>query len=99
VGVVRDVYHDEATARAAWLLVAVRDRLVLVPADGALSWSSRVVVTVDRDLIETAPAVAATPGVLTGEPLLRLARHYRLRVDRCAGCAAAHGAPPAAFAA
>ena len=61
VGTVRDVYHDDATAQPAWLLVGVRERLVLVPAAGALSWSARVIVPVDRELIDTAPALAAPP--------------------------------------
>ena len=90
VGTVCDVYHDDATAQPAWLLVSVRDRLVLVPANGTLSWSVRVVVAVDRELIDAAPTVAAPPPVLTGEPLLRLARHYGVRVDRCSGCRPAH---------
>lgn len=87
VGTVRDVYYDDATAQPAWLLVSARDRLVLVPARGALSWSVRVVVPVDRELIESAPALAARPAALAGEPLLRLARHYGVRVDPCAVCA------------
>jgi len=90
VGTVRDVYHDDATAQPAWLLVGVRERLVLVPAAGALSWSARVIVPVDRELIDTAPALAAPPRMLAGEPLLRLARHYGVRVDRCSGCRPAH---------
>ncbi|TML01529.1 MAG: PRC-barrel domain containing protein, partial [Actinobacteria bacterium] len=85
VGTVCDVYYDEASSQPAWLLVNTRERLVLVPADGALSWSVRVIVPHDRDVIDAAPAPAA-PAVLAGEPLLRLARHYGVRVDRCAGC-------------
>jgi PRC-barrel domain len=92
VGTVRDVYYDQATSQPAWLLVSMRDRLVLVPANGALSWSVRVVVPVDRELIDAAPTVAAPPPVLAGEPLLRLARHYGVRVDPCAGHAAVHSA-------
>ena len=90
VGTVRDVYYDDATAQPSWLLVSARDRLVLVPAEGALSWSARVVVPVDRELIERAPAIASPPRTLMGEPLLRLARHYGVRVDPCAGCAPVH---------
>jgi hypothetical protein len=90
VGTVRDVYYDDASAQPSWLLVSARDRLVLVPAHGALSWSTRVIVPIDRELVETAPAVVSPPSALAGEPLLRLARHYRVRVDRCATCAPAH---------
>ena len=90
VGTVQDVYFDQSTSQPAWLLVNVRDRLVLVPADGALSWNERVVVGVDRELIDASPTVAAPPAVLAGEPLLRLARHYRVRVDRCAAAGRTH---------
>jgi len=89
VGTVRDVYYDQATSQPAWLLVSTRDRLKLVPADGALSWSARVVVPHDRELIDAAPAVAAPPPVLAGEPLLRLARHYGVRVNPCASASRA----------
>jgi hypothetical protein len=88
VGTVCDVYYDEATSQPAWLLVSMRERLRLVPADGAISWSAQVIVPHDRESIEAAPALAEPPAVLAGEPLLRLARHYGVRVDRCAGCAA-----------
>jgi sporulation protein YlmC with PRC-barrel domain len=91
VGSVCDVYYDEASSRAAWLLVDLRERLALVPTDGALSWSDRVVVPHDRELIDAAPPVATPPGVVSGDLLLRLARHYGVRVDRCAGYAAVHG--------
>jgi hypothetical protein len=90
VGTVRDVYYDHATSQPAWLLVTTRDRLKLVPAGGALSWSARVVVPHDRELIDAAPALAAAPPVLTGEPLLRLARHYGVRVDPGAAAGMAH---------
>jgi hypothetical protein len=91
VGVVADVYHDEATWRPAWLLVTLADeRLVLVPADGALSWSGSVVVPFERETIEAAPTVANPPAVLVGEPTFRLARHYGVRVERSAAAAAAH---------
>jgi hypothetical protein len=92
VGSVRDVYYDESSSRAAWLLVDLRERLALVPTDGALSWSDRVVVPHDRELIATAPAVATPPGVMCGELLVRLGRHYGVRVDRGSGFAAVHGA-------
>jgi hypothetical protein len=90
VGTVCDVYYDQATSQPAWLLVNARERLVLVPAEGALSWSVRVIVPHDRELIDAAPALAAPPAVLAGEPLLRLARHYGVRVDRSSGCAPVH---------
>jgi hypothetical protein len=93
VGTVRDVYYDQATSRPAWLLVTLADeRLVLVPADGALSWHEAVVVPHDDEVISTAPVLARVPDVVAGEPLLRLARHYGVRVDRSAGYAAVHGA-------
>jgi hypothetical protein len=90
VGTVRDVYYDDATAQPSWLLVSAGDRLVLVPTEGALSWSTRVIVPLDRELIESAPATASRPSRLAGEPLLRLARHYGVRVDPCAVCAPVH---------
>jgi hypothetical protein len=99
VGTVCDVYYDDATSQPAWLLVSVRERLVLVPANGALSWSVRVIVPHDRELIDAAPTVAAPPAVLAGEPLLRLARHYDVRVDRCSACVAVRGRAPLAQAA
>jgi len=92
VGTVRDVYYDDVSAQPSWLLVSTRDRLKLVPVDGALSWSTRVVVPHDRELIDAAPVIAAPPPVLAGEPLLRLARHYGVRVRRGAGHAAVHSA-------
>src|SRR6476620_1140106 len=92
VGTVRDVYYDDVSAQPSWLLVSTRDRLKLVPVDGALSWSTRVVVPNDRALIDAAPVIAAPPPVLAGEPLLRLARHYGVRVRRGAGHAAVHSA-------
>ena len=90
VGTVREVYYDDVSAKPSWLLVSARDGLKLVPADGALSWSARVVVPHDRELIDAAPVVAAPPPVLTGEPLLRLARHYGVRMDPCASAGRAH---------
>jgi hypothetical protein len=90
VGTVRDVYYDDVSAQPSWLLVSARDRLVLVPAQGALSWSDRVVVPHDREMIDAAPVIAAPPPVLAGEPLLRLARHYGVRVDRSASAGRAH---------
>ena len=101
VGIVCDVYYDEATSHPAWLLVSLDDapeRLVLVPADGAVSWSGSVVVPFDCDVIAASPTVAKPPPRLAGEPILRLARHYGVRVDRCAGYAAVHGGGAARFA-
>jgi PRC-barrel domain len=92
VGTVCDVYCDDATSQPAWLLVSMRERLVLVPASGALSWSVRVIVPHDREVIDAAPLLAAPPAVLAGEPLLRLARHYGVRVSASAGCRPVHGA-------
>ena len=60
VGTVRDVYYDDVSAQPSWLLVSARDRLVLVPAQGALSWSTRVIVPIDRELVETAPALTSS---------------------------------------
>jgi hypothetical protein len=91
VGTICDVYYDEATSRPVWFLVDSARGPVLVPADGALIWSERVVVPHDRDLIAMAPVVASPPAMLIGEPLLRMARHYGVRVDRSAGCTAVHG--------
>lgn len=91
VGTVCDVYCDQATWRPAWLLVDVHDRFALVPADGMLSWNDRVIVPHDREVIGCAPAVESPPAVLAGELLLRLGRHYGVRVDRCGGHAALHG--------
>jgi hypothetical protein len=91
VGTVCDVYYDEATSRPAWFLVDTARGIALVPADGALAWSDRVVVPHHRELIAAAPVMASPPAVLAGEPLLRMARHYGVRVDRCSVCVAAHG--------
>jgi hypothetical protein len=91
VGIVRDVYCDQATSRPAWFLVDTARGSVLVPADGALAWSNRVVIPHDRDVIAAAPVVASPPPVLAGEPLLRMARHYGVRVARSSGCVAVHG--------
>jgi hypothetical protein len=98
VGLVADVYHDEPTGCPAWLLVELSDfgsRLVLVPADGALSWSGSVVVPFDLELVMDSPTVARPPAVLTGEPVCRLARHYGVRVQRAGAYAAAHVAQAA----
>ena len=91
IGTVRDVYCDQATSRPEWFLVDTEKGAVLVPAGGSLSWCDRVVVPHDRELIAAAPVVASPPAVLAGEPLLRMARHYGLRVNRCSGCVAVHG--------
>ena len=99
VGEVVDVYHDEVTSCPAWFLVSLAgatERLVLVPAEGALSWSGSVVVAFDREVVEDAPAVANPPAVLTGEPVCRLARHYGIRIQRSAAYAATHMARAAA---
>lgn len=87
VGAVVDVYCDQASSRPAWLLVDDGSRLALVPAAGA----SRRLTTRRAD-IAASPTVARPPAVLTGEPLLRLARHYGVRVDRFASCCALRGA-------
>jgi sporulation protein YlmC with PRC-barrel domain len=94
IGTVLDVYCDQATSRPAWFLVDTNNGAVLVPADGSLSSSDRVVVPHDRELIAAAPVVASPPAMLAGEPLLRLARHYGLRINRCSGCVAVHGPSP-----
>lgn len=94
VGRVIDVYHDKATWRPAWLLVDDGRRLALVPVRGA-----RRRLAHDRELIEASPSVANPPAVLAGEPLLALARHYGVRVDRCGAHAAVHGATAPARAA
>ena len=86
VGAVVDVYCDEASSRPAWLLVDNGSRLVLVPAAGA---SRRL--TIQRADVAASPTVTRPPEVLTGVPLLRLARHYGVRVDRFASCCALRG--------
>jgi hypothetical protein len=91
VGTICDVYFDEATARPAWLLVDAARGPVLVPAAGASVRSDRVAVPHDAGVICSAPVVATPPPVLAGEPLLRMARHYGVRVDRCSRCVAVHG--------
>jgi hypothetical protein len=101
VGVVCDVFFDDANSRPAWLLVnlvQIGVRYALVPAEGALSWRGMVTVPFDRDVVRSSPAVepAAT---LRGDLLVRLARHYGVRVDRCAGYAAVHHAARTARAA
>ena len=99
VGTIRDVYFDEATARPAWLLVDTAYGPVLVPAAGASLRSDQVAVPHDCDVITCAPVVASPPPVLAGEPLLRMARHYGIRVDRCSSCAAVRVPTHAALAA
>ena len=86
VGAVVDVYCDEASSRPAWLLVDDGSRLALVPAAGA----SRRLRT-QRTVVDASPSVARPPDVLTGEPLLRLARHYGVPVGRSASCGALRG--------
>lgn len=98
VGAVVDVYCDAATSRPAWLLVDDGARLALVPAAGSRRRSGAVLLDAERAAVDDAPSVARAPGVLTGEPLLRLARHYGVRCDRFAACSALRG-PRAAVAA
>lgn len=98
-GTILDVYFDEATARPAWLLVDTAYGPVLVPAAGASLRSDHVVVPHDCDVITCAPIVASPPPVLAGEPLLRMARHYGVRVDRCSSCIAVRVPTHAALAA
>jgi hypothetical protein len=86
VGAVVDVYCDEASSRPAWLLVDDGSRLALVPAA-----CSRRRLAHARELIDASPSVANPPAVLVGEPLLRLARHYAVRMDRFASCNALRG--------
>jgi hypothetical protein len=91
VGAVVDVYCDEATAHRAWLLVDDGYRLALVPAAGGRSRGGIVVLAAQRAVVDASPSIARPPSVLAGEPLLRLARHYGVRVDRCASCSALRG--------
>jgi len=91
VGAVVDVYCDQASSRPAWLLVDDGSRLVLVPAAGGRSRRGIVLLATDRPDVAASPTVARPPAVLTGEPLLRLARHYGVRVDRFASCCALRG--------
>lgn len=101
VGVVCDVFFDDASSRPAWLLVnlmRVGERYALVPAEGARSWRGMVTVPFERDDIRSSPSV--TPAATLGSDVaVRLARHYGVRVDRCAGYAAVHGAARVAHAA
>jgi PRC-barrel domain len=100
VGVVCDVFFDDANSRPAWLLVnllRMGERYAVVPAQGARSWRGMVTVPYERDHIRASPTVA--PGAtLCGDLLASLARHYGVRVDRHAGFAAVHGAARAAAA-
>jgi hypothetical protein len=91
VGAVVDVYCDEASSRPAWLLVDDGSRLALVPAAGGRSRRGIVLLAAERALVGASPSVARPPAVLTGEPLLRLARHYGVRIDRFASCNALRG--------
>jgi hypothetical protein len=86
VGAVVDVYCDEATSRPAWLLVDDGSRLALVPAAGGRSRRGIVLLAAELAVVGASPSVARPPAVLTGEPLLRLARHYGVRVDPFASC-------------
>jgi len=89
VGAIADVYCDEATSRPAWLLVDDGARLALVPA--RRSRRGAVVLAVECALVDDSPSVARPPQVLAGEPLLRLARHYGVRIDRFSACGALRG--------
>jgi hypothetical protein len=92
VGAVVDVYCDEATSRPAWLLVDDGSRLALVPAAGGRSRRGIVLLAAELAVVGASPSVARPPAVLTGEPLLRLARHYGVRVDPSASCCALRAA-------
>jgi hypothetical protein len=89
VGVVCDVFFDDASQRPAWLLVDLMVRYALVPAAGARSWRGMVTVPYERDHVRSSPEGAASQ-ILRGELLLRLARHYGVRVERSASCAPVH---------
>jgi hypothetical protein len=88
VGAVVDVYCDQASSRPAWLLVDDGSRLALVPAAGGRSRRGVLLLAAERSNVAASPSVARAPEVLTGEPLLRLARHYGVRVERFASCRA-----------
>jgi hypothetical protein len=92
VGAVVDVYCDEATSRPAWLLVDDGSRLALVPAAGGRSRRGIVLLAAELAVVGASPSVARPPAVLAGEPLLRLARHYGVRVDPFASCCALRAA-------
>jgi hypothetical protein len=92
IGVVCDVLFDDTNQRPTWLLVNVLrtgERYALVPAEGARSWRGLVTVPHEREHVLAFPAVqpAAT---LRGDLLLRLARHYGVRVARSASYAPVH---------
>jgi PRC-barrel domain len=91
VGAVVDVYCDEASCRPAWLLVDDGARLALVPATGGCSRRGAIVLCAGRAAVDASPAIARPPQVLTGEPLMRLARHYGVRIDRFGACRALRG--------
>lgn len=97
-GRVVDVYYDDATSRPAWLLLDAGTCLTLVPATGSRSRHGDLLLAQDRAVLDAAPQVAQPPGVLAGEALLRLARHYGVRVSRSAACSALRGARVAAAA-
>jgi hypothetical protein len=92
VGAVVDVYCDEATSRPAWLLVDDGSRLALVPAAGGRSRRGIVLLAAELAVVGASPSVVRPPAVLAGEPLLRLARHYGVRVDPFASCCALRAA-------
>ena len=101
VGVVCDVFFDDANQRPAWLLVnllRIGERYALVPANGARSWRGMVTIPFECEHVRSSPRVEPSP-VLRGELLVRLARHYGVRVDRSAGYAAVHGTARMAHAA
>jgi hypothetical protein len=93
VGAVCDVYFDQASSRPAWMLVDVTgpdERYALVPTAGADSRRGRVTVAFEREVIRASPAIVPA-ATLHSEMLLRLSRHYGVRVDRGAAYAAVHG--------
>jgi hypothetical protein len=96
VGAVVDVYCDEASLRPAWLLVDDGARLALVPTTGGCSRRGAVLLAAERAAVDASPSIARPPHVLTGEPFLRLARHYGVRIQRSGSCSALRG-PAAAL--
>jgi PRC-barrel domain len=88
-GSVCDVFFGEADSRPAWLLVDLGARLALVPAAGARRRHGAIAVRFARADIAASPEIGAN-GRLRGEPLVRLARHYGVRVDRFSACSGVH---------
>ena len=95
VGVITDLYVDEATGRPEW--AAVKSGLfshhtTFVPLSAASAHGMAVQVPFDRDHIHTAPKLDHPDGHLSAEQEARLYQHYGLEYGPVAPGATPSGA-------